>query len=119
MDVRAEISNPELVTVALYNLGGEVNPVDLEDIAIEVFNLAPKRFCWKKYKDRIDLRIVLYSVNDAIKNDIGYIKGSSKHGYMLTNLGLSWVTEENISEIEAQTSRQKSTIDIIHKEIDR
>ena len=108
--------NPEIVTIAVYNLGGSVNPIELEDVAIEAFNLASQRFSWKKYKDRIDLRIVLYSVNDAIKPDVGYLKGNSKHGYMLTKAGLKWIAKIEDSEIYTKSSRKFSTSDLTEKE---
>jgi len=111
-----ELNNPQLVTIALYNLGGSVNPVDLEDIAIEAYKLAPTRFSWKKYADRIDLRIVLYSLNDAIKSDTGYVSGSSKHGYMVTEAGLQWLEQQNDSNVSTSTSRKLSTADLVTRE---
>ncbi len=111
-----EISNPELATIAVHNLGGAVNPVDLEDLAIELFSLAPKRFCWKKYKERIDLRIVLYSVNDAIKTNIGFIKGNSKFGYMLTESGLQWIEDKSKNGTTGNSVRRLSNIDLAERE---
>ena len=111
-----ELNNPEIVTLAIFNLGGSMNPIELEDVAIEAFDLAPQRFSWKKYKDRIDLRIVLYSVNDAIKPDVGYVKGNSKHGYMLTEIGLKWISEIENHEIFTKSSRKHSTTDLTDKE---
>lgn len=116
MESNEEFSNPEIVTIAVYNLGGVVNPIELEDVAIEAFDLAPRRFSWKKYHDRIDLRIVLYSVNDAIKPDVGYLKGNSKYGYMLTEAGSQWVTKLQNQEIIAKSSRRLSTSDLADKE---
>lgn len=116
MEPHDELSNPEIVTVAVYNLGGSVNPVELEDVAIEAFNLASKRFSWKKYKDRIDLRIVLYSVNDAIKPDVGYLKGNSRHGYMLTEAGLKWIANTEDHKVFTKSSRKFSASDLTEKE---
>jgi len=119
MDSQEELSNPELVTIAVYNLGGSITAVDLEDVAINVFNLAPKRFSWKKYENKIDLRIVLYSVNDAIKPDVGFLKGNSKHGYMLTETGLKWIAKIENHQIFTKSSRKLSTNDLVDKEKDR
>ena len=60
MELHDELSNPEILTLVVYLLGGTTVPVDLEDAAIEAFKLAPKKFSWIKYDDRIDLRIVHY-----------------------------------------------------------
>ena len=116
MGIQDELSNPQIVTIALYNLGGSINPIDLEDVAIEVYKLAPTRFSWKKYADRIDLRIVLYSLNDAIKSDIGFISGNSKHGYMVTEAGLKWVEQHDDSRVSTTTSRKLSAADLVSKE---
>lgn len=119
MNEQYEFSNPELATLAVYNLGGTIDPVDLEDVALELYQYAPKKFSWRKYPERIDLRIVQYSINDAIKKDIGYLKGNSRYGYMVTEIGLSWVTNVSSEEIVIRTSRKFSTSDIFTKEIDR
>jgi hypothetical protein len=116
MEIHEELSNPEIVTIAVNNLGGAVNPIELEDVAIEAFDLAPRRFSWKKYQDRIDLRIVLYSVNDAIKPDVGYLKGNSKHGYMLTEAGLEWIAKIEDSKVFTKSARKFSASDLMEKE---
>lgn len=119
MDEQSELSNPELVTIAVFSLGGTYEPVELEDVAIAVFDIAPMRFSWKKYVDRIDLRIVLYSVNDAIKPDVGYLKGNSKFGYMLTETGLKWVTKNQNHEYLIKSARKLSESDLKLKEVER
>jgi hypothetical protein len=119
MDSEIELNNPELVTISLFNLGGAFQPVDLEDIAIYVYSLAPKRFGWKKFEDRIDLRIVMYSVNDAIKPDIGFITGDSRHGYMLTQQGIYWLENKINDPILINSARKLSNSDLLDKEKDR
>lgn len=119
MENQEELSNSELVTIAVYNLGGTINAIDLEDVAVYVFDLAPKRFSWKKYQDKIDLRIVQYSINDAIKKDIGYLNGNTKYGYMLTEAGLNWVVTTESNFLLTKSSRKLSTFDLVEKEIDR
>ena len=116
MGTQDDLSNPQLVTIALHNLGGSVNPIDLEDVAIEAYKLAPTRFSWKKYADRIDLRIVLYSLNDAIKSDIGFVSGNSKHGYMITEAGLEWVSQHDDAGVSTTSSRKLSAADLVSKE---
>jgi hypothetical protein len=117
--VELEFTNPELVTYVIYNLGGSVSPIDLEDIALAVFQIAPNRFCWKKYQEMIDLRIVNYALNDAKKLDIGYVLGNPINGYMLTEKGTKWVLALDKDSILVKTSRKQSISDVIDKEIDR
>jgi hypothetical protein len=116
MNIHDELSNPEILTLAVYMRGGAVSPVDLEDAAIEAFNLAPKKFSWKKYEDQIDLRIVQYALQDACKVDMGYLKGGSKHGYMLTQTGLDWAKRYDESKQFSTTSRKSSPSDLLLKE---
>jgi hypothetical protein len=46
------LANHEIVTLAVYLLGGEAQRVDTEDIAIRANELAPGRFTWRKYRDQ-------------------------------------------------------------------
>lgn len=116
MKIHDELSNPEILTLAVYLRGGTVSPVDLEDAAIEAFALAPKKFSWKKYEDQIDLRIVQYALQDAAKPNIKFLKGDSKHGYMLTQIGLEWAEKFDENKQVSTTSRKLSPSDLILKE---
>jgi len=116
MGLHEELSNVEILTLVVYWLGGAVTPVDLEDAAVEAFNLAPKKFSWIKYADQIDLRIVQYALRDACKADIDYLKGTSKHGYMLTEAGLEWAKKFDEKKQLSTSSRKMSPSDLIDRE---
>ena len=116
MKIHDELSNPEILTLAVYLHGGTVAPVDLEDAAIEAFNLAPKKFSWRKYEDQIDLRIVQYALQDAAKPNMRFLKGDSKHGYMLTQIGLDWAEKFDEKKQLSTTSRKLSPSDLVLKE---
>ena len=116
MDLHDELSNVEILTLVIYWLGGAATPVDLEDAAIEAFNLAPKKFSWIKYADQIDLRIVQYAIRDACKPDVNSLKGTSKHGYMLTELGLDWAKKFDEEKQLSTASRKMSPSDLIDQE---
>lgn len=116
MEIHEELSNPEILTLVVYILDGTIAPVDLEDAAIEAFKLAPKKFSWIKYDDRIDLRIVQYALQDASKSNMKYLKGSSKHGYMLTRAGLIWAKQFDEKKQLITTSRKMSPYDGILRE---
>jgi len=116
MEIHDELSNPEILTLAVYLLGGTTSPVDLENAAIEAFKIAPKKFSWINYEDRIDLRIVQYALQDAAKSKTHYLKGSSKYGYMLTQTGLNWARQFNEKKQITTTSRKMSPSDLILKE---
>ena len=51
--IKNKLSNQEIVTIALYNLGGGIGSFDIETIATEADKLAPGRFRWKTNPDMI------------------------------------------------------------------
>jgi hypothetical protein len=100
-----ELSNVQLVILAVYHLGGERKAVDVEDIAVQSYKLAPQKFAWKKYPEMIDKAVVQYALKDASlpKNGPPLLTGSIKHGYILTLSGLEWVilneNQSNFSDV--------------------
>ena len=87
-----EIPNWELATAACFLEGGATKLVHTEDLAVRAFQLAPQRFCWKKYPERIDLDIARVSLTDAAKAKNGaLVQGSKDTGWSLTRAGLQWV----------------------------
>lgn len=49
------LANHEIVTLAVYLLGGHAQRVDTEDVAVKANALAPGRFTWRKYASQINL----------------------------------------------------------------
>jgi hypothetical protein len=85
------LSKPELVTLALYALGGASGPVDTEDIAVKADSIAPGTFGWRKYPDRVNLELVRVALVDASRVRGGaYVTGSGKGGWSLTKAGIEW-----------------------------
>ena len=90
------LANHEIVTLAVYLLGGESQPVDAEDIAIKANEIAPKRFSWRKYPDQINLESVRKRLWDARKPEKGsYLTGSDRQGWLLTQNGLRFAKEHS------------------------
>ena len=103
-DETKELANHEIVTLAVYLLGGDSHDVDTEDIAVKANELAPNRFTWKKYHDQINIDTVRKRLWDA-KNKGGFLNGSEKEGWLLTPAGLKFarklatgVTELNLAK---------------------
>ena len=94
------LTNSQVVTMAVFALGGETKAIDIEDIAVEAFRYFPERFSWRKFHDMIDLRAVQYALKDACYVDIGepLLAGSVKHGYMLTPFGRNWASDKNLQD---------------------
>jgi hypothetical protein len=86
------LSNPQIAVIAVARLGGDVRTIDSEDIAVIAYNIAPKRFCWRKYPDKIDIATVRFALSDAAKPNLALLLGSNKEGWMLSPGGVKWVS---------------------------
>ena len=86
------LSNYQIVTIAVYLLGGDSRYVDTEDVAVKANELAPGRFTWRKYPDQINIHNVGAFLSDAKKPKNGnYLVGSEKKGWLLTENGHRFV----------------------------
>lgn len=86
-----DLSQSELVALAVYLLGGAHQPVDTEDVAVRANELAPGRLTWAKYPDQINLELVRVYLSDAKKGTKGaLLSGSGRRGWTLTERGLEW-----------------------------
>jgi hypothetical protein len=84
----------EIVTLAVFLLGGDQRSIDTEDIAVEAHRLAPGRFAWRKYPDQVNLELVRVYLSDAKKPSKGaWLEGSGKDGWSLTPAGLTWAKD--------------------------
>jgi hypothetical protein len=96
------LSNHELVTLAVYLLGGDGKEVETEDVAMKAHHLAPGRFTWKKYADQIDLELIRVFLSDAKKEKNGaYLSGTGTSGWLLTNAGLAFA-KRNASRVSTR-----------------
>ncbi len=87
--MKKSLTNTEIVTLAVYLLGGENKSVDTEDIAIKSNELAPNRFTWRKYPEQVNIGNVHRRLSFA-KDRLGYILGSHREGWLLTRKGLNY-----------------------------
>jgi hypothetical protein len=86
-----QLTNYELVTLAVYLLGGESKFVDTEDVAMKANELAPGRFTWKKYKDQVSFDSVRRRLLDARTDEKGgLLLGSERGGWQLSEAGLAF-----------------------------
>ena len=109
-----DLSNPQLVTIAVALLGGEKEYVDREDIADRVNDIAPGRFNWRKYPERIDMVAVVVGLRDAKKpKNGGLLVGSNREGWMLSPTGLKWITTLDLSDFQNAQSVKYRTHSIL------
>jgi hypothetical protein len=87
--IRKGLSNIEIVTLAVFLLGGNLNYVDTEEIAIKSNDIAPGRFAWRKYPNQINIEVIRKRLSDAKKTEkYGFLYGSVRKGWILTEKGL-------------------------------
>ena len=80
-------SNLAIVIAAALKLGADVQPVDVEDVAIEADALGPGRFRWRKHTQHINLQAVGKLLRDG--KAAGLLQGTSAAGWMLTDAGVA------------------------------
>jgi hypothetical protein len=107
-------SQVEVVTLAVYLLGGARRAVDTEDVAVEAHRLAPGRFCWKKHPEQINLELIRVFLSDAKKSDAknkrALVIGSGRTGWRLTQQGLKWAQQASaaIGKVDPSRTRAES-----------
>lgn len=107
MSKERKLSNHEIVTLAVYLVGGDVQCVDTEDVAIKANKLAPGRFAWRKYTDQINIKNVGTFLTDARKPKNGaYLVGSEKKGWILSEAGLKFAKQHLDTIADTDLSRQ-------------
>ena len=108
-----DYTNRDIVIIAVYQLGGVLRHIHLEDVAMKAAELSPRRFCWKKYPEQINLE----SVRITLKGELGLpnrrVSGSIRDGWMLTPDGLSWCLTT------ASGGDNKTLLDELRLEINR
>jgi hypothetical protein len=87
------MNNADIVCLACYQNGGAFECIHIENIAIRAYKIAPEKFSWKHYPERIDLRTVQYALKDEALRDGARIQGNLREGYQLTPTGLKWAEE--------------------------
>jgi hypothetical protein len=103
-----QLAQHEIVTLAVYLLGGDQHAVDTEDVAIKAHELAPGRFSWRKYPEQINLELVRVYLSDAKKPEKGQLLlGSGRTGWSLTKTGLDWAQEAAHRSVGKDLTRRR------------
>ena len=85
------LTNLQIAVLAVYRLGGVRQRIDNESIAVQCYELAPRRFSWKT-RDHPNLATTSEALNDARRPRNGaLISGNIKKGWKLTDAGVAWV----------------------------
>jgi hypothetical protein len=107
------LANHEIVTLAVALCGGQLHPVDTEDVAVKAHEIAPGRFAWRKHPNQISLDAVRKRLWDAQSTEkgYGYVAGSERTGWTLTPAGQKFATEHLESTQLSGKKRQRLSVD--------
>lgn len=98
----AGLRNHEIVTLAVYLLGGETRSIDTEHVAMKAAELAPGRYNWRLYPVQINIELVRTFLSDAKKTRCGsYLNGSTNEGWMLTEAGADYA-RKNVERLHLE-----------------
>ena len=116
-----EFSKPQLITIAVALLNGDTTYVDREEVAITVNDIAPGRFNWRKYPERIDLDAVSNALRSAKKTQNGgLVVGNNTQGWMLSPTGLKWIKTIDLDSIHEKISiKVRLTSILANQEVER
>lgn len=106
-------TNSDITVMAVYQLGGALRHIHLEDVAMKAAELSPRRFCWKKYPEQINLESVRISLKHELASTDRRVLGSIRDGWILTPEGLSWCIATNA------VGGGQSLINQLHQEVER
>ena len=115
-----QFNKGELVTLALYNLGGDS---DLEAIAIEVDKIAPGKFRWISKPDWVSDSNVWDALSNVNKHKLGAMNYKNKNKYILTEIGVKFAQDnieklpKNIQFEKRETKEDKTKRDLAYKRI--
>jgi len=104
---KSPLSNHEMVVLAVYVAGGQKSYTDTEDIAVRANEIAPGRFSWRKYPEQINIETVRKRLWDAAKPEKGgYLIGSERDGWLLTDAGLRFC-KKNLRAIKVASPHKE------------
>ncbi len=97
----SRLSNVDIAVFALCSLGGAEKKIHIEEVTLECFRIARKRFCWElsKYEDYPDKTITHYALGDARKEKYGELvkstgtRGAGGEKFQMTLNGVRWIKE--------------------------
>lgn len=108
-----EVSNVILVLAALDQLGGATKFVDIEEVTLEAFKVAPDRFGWRTKKQYPSWERVRSAFVHANQNEQRHgakplvISDTEGEAWKLTSEGVAFV-RDNATKVESVTGRKRA-----------
>jgi hypothetical protein len=93
-----KLTNADLFLYALYRLGGAGKYIDVEDVFMEMWRLAPARFSWRKYQQP-NYKIMSKAIVDIDQRGDGNLLLGTGDSRQLSAQGVEW-TERRLKQFE-------------------
>jgi hypothetical protein len=103
---RGKLTNADLFLYALYRLGGAGRYIDVEDVFMEMWRLAPARFSWRKYQQP-NYKITSKAIVDIDQRGDGNLLLGDGNFRQLSAQGVEW-TERRLNQFERVASGDDS-----------
>lgn len=88
----SEPNNTDVFVWALYLLGGGQNQVDVEDIYLKTFEIAPARFGWRTRPDLPNFKKTAKALQEVeAKSHVGLLMSLGQNYRRLTQAGVNWI----------------------------
>jgi hypothetical protein len=97
-------SNSELFVWALYLLGGAEHDVDVEDIYLKCFEIAPARLGWRTKPQIPDYKKTAKALQ-SVEAETEFIHKTHQYARRLTSSGLSWINQ-NMDKLQTNYGSQ-------------
>jgi hypothetical protein len=117
-------NNQDVFIWALYLLGGSDRDVDVEEIYLKCFELAPARLGWRTHPELPDYKKAAKALQSVeASTHIGLLHKPHKFSRRLTLAGIHWVEaykeilEENYSHKPVMASKSKNSYERVRQEI--
>ena len=87
-----EANNTDVFVWALYLLGGDQKQVDVEDIYLKTFEIAPARFGWRTRPDLPNFKKTAKALQEVeAKSHVGLLQSLGANYRRLSQEGVAWV----------------------------
>jgi hypothetical protein len=87
-----EANNTDVFVWALYLLGGSQKQVDVEDIYLKTFEIAPARFGWRTRPDLPNFKKTAKALQEIeAKSHTGLLQSLGQNSRRLTKAGIDWI----------------------------
>ena len=92
--ISRQMNNQDVFVWALFLLGGSERPIDVEEIYLKCFELAPARLGWRTRPEIPDYKKIAKALQSVeAKTHIGLIEKLDQYHRRLTLSGTQWISE--------------------------